>query len=70
MDGQANHSMIDENTQPWEFPPGTMEIRHYLQTNGCTYLIGGYLAAVGSVQPGAIDEAFYREIMNTIRGSQ
>jgi hypothetical protein len=31
-----------ENTRPWEFPPGTKELRYYLQGNGCTYLVGGY----------------------------
>ena len=68
MDNQAAQTY--ENAQPWEFPLGTMEIRHYLQANGCTYLIGGYLATVGSGQPGAIDEELYREIINTIRVSQ
>ena len=42
-----------ENKQPWEFPPGTKEIRYYLKANGCTYLIGGYFSTVGSGQPGA-----------------
>ena len=59
-----------ENAQPWQFPLGTMEIRHYLQSNGCTYLIGGYLATVGSGQSGAIDEELYRRIINTIRVSR
>ena len=68
IDNQAAQTY--ENVQPWEFPPGTMEIRHYLQANGCTYLIGGYLATVGSGQPGAIDQELYREIINTIRVSQ
>ena len=56
-----------ENTQPWEFPLGTKEIRYYLRANGCTYLIGGYLATVGSGQPGAIDEELFREIFNAFR---
>src|SRR5688500_18273324 len=42
-----------ENTQPWEFPLGTKEIRYYLKANGCTYLIGGYIATVGSGEPRA-----------------
>ncbi len=41
-----------ENDQPWEFPLGTKEIRYYLKANGCTYLIGGYIATVGSANPG------------------
>ena len=56
-----------ENTQPWEFPLGTKEIRYYLQGNGCTYLIGGYVATVGSGQPGAIDEEQFDQIIATFR---
>ena len=56
-----------ENTQPWEFPPGTKEIRYYLQANGCTYLVGGYVATVGSGQPGAINEELFDQIMATFQ---
>jgi hypothetical protein len=56
-----------ENTQPWEFPLGTKEIRYYLQGNNCTYLIGGYVATVGSGQPGAIDEELFDQIMASFR---
>jgi hypothetical protein len=56
-----------ENTQPWEFPSGTKEIRYYLKGNGCTYLIGGYLATVGSDQPGSIDEELFDQIMASFR---
>jgi hypothetical protein len=56
-----------ENTQPWEFPPGTKEIRYYLQGNGCTYLIGGYMATVGSGQAGAIDEELFDQVIATFR---
>ena len=56
-----------ENTQPWEFPSGTKEIRYYLKGNGCTYLIGGYLATVGSGQPGSIDQELFDQIMATFR---
>jgi hypothetical protein len=56
-----------ENTQPWEFPPGTKEIRYYLQGNGCTYLIGGYFSTVGSGQPGAIDQELFDQIITTFR---
>jgi hypothetical protein len=56
-----------ENTQPWEFPSGTKEIRYYLQGNGCTYLIGGYMATVDSSQPGAINEELFDQIIATFR---
>ena len=56
-----------ENTQPWEFPPGTKEIRYYLQGDGCLYLIGGYVATVGSGQLGAIDEELFDQIIATFR---
>jgi hypothetical protein len=64
----SNHTaQTYENNQPWEFPPGTKEIRYYLQANGCTYLIGGYMATVGSGQPGAIDEELFDQIITTFR---
>ena len=56
-----------ENTQPWEFPTGTKEIRYYLKANGCTYLVGGYMATVGSDQPGTIDEELFDQIIATFR---
>jgi hypothetical protein len=56
-----------ENTQPWEFPLGTKEIRYYLQANGCTYLIGGYMATVGSGEPGAISQELFEEIIATFQ---
>jgi hypothetical protein len=56
-----------ENTQPWEFPLGTREIRYYLKANGCTYLVGGYMATVGSGQPGAIDEELFDQIISSFR---
>jgi hypothetical protein len=56
-----------ENTQPWEFPLGTKEIRYYLQVNGCTYLIGGYMATVGSGEPGAISQELFDEIIATFQ---
>jgi len=56
-----------ENTQPWEFPPGTKEIRYLLQANGCTYLIGGYIDTTGSAQSGAMDEERFHQIMATFR---
>jgi hypothetical protein len=56
-----------ENTQPWEFPLGTKEIRYYLKANGCTYLVGGYMATVGSGQPGAMSQERFDEIMATFR---
>jgi len=56
-----------ENTQPWEFPLGTKEIRYYLKANGCTYLIGGYLSTVGSGQVGAIDQELFEQIIDSFR---
>jgi len=56
-----------ENLQPWEFPAGTKEIRYYLQANGCTYLIGGYMSSMDSSEPGAIHEQLFREIIATFQ---
>ena len=56
-----------ENTQPWEFPAGTKEIRYLLQANGCTYLIGGYMDTTGSAQPGAMNEDRFNQIITTFR---
>jgi hypothetical protein len=56
-----------ENSQPWEFPVGTKEIRYYLQGNGCTYLVGGYMDTLGSGQSGAINEELFDQIISTFR---
>jgi hypothetical protein len=56
-----------ENTQPWEFPIGTKEIRYYLQVNKCTYLIGGYMDTTGSTLPGAISEDLFNQIISTFQ---
>jgi hypothetical protein len=56
-----------ENSQPWEFPTGTKEIRSLLQANGCTYLMGGYLDTTGSAQSGAMDEERFNQIITTFR---
>ena len=56
-----------ENSQPWEFPVGTKEIRYYLQGNGCTYLVGGYVDTLGSGQPGAINAELFDQIISTFR---
>jgi len=56
-----------ENTQPGEFPAGTKEIRYYLQANGCTYMIGGYMATVDSGEPRAITEEQFDEIIATFQ---
>jgi hypothetical protein len=65
LDDQAAQTY--ENTQPWEFPPGTKEIRYYLKGNRCTYLIGGYMSTVGSGQTGAIDEESFDQIIASFR---
>jgi hypothetical protein len=56
-----------ENTQPWEFPPGTKEVRYYLRANGCIYLIGGYMDATGAGQAGAMNEELFDQIIATFR---
>ena len=56
-----------ENTQPWEFPPGTREIRYYLVQDGCTYQIGAYVDTTESDQPGAITQALFEQIVDTIQ---
>jgi len=65
LGGQAAQTY--QNDQPWEFPPGTQEIRYYVQGNGCTYMVGGYMATVGSGQAGAIDEDLFDQIIATFR---
>jgi hypothetical protein len=55
------------NTQPWEFPEGTKEIRYYLLLDGCTYMIGGYLDALGLNETGAINEELFNQIVATIQ---
>lgn len=56
-----------ENAQPWEFPAGTKEIRYYLSSSGCMYLIGGYVDSTGSVQQGTITEELFHQIVATFR---
>lgn len=56
-----------ENTQLFEFPMGTKEIRYYLSVNQCTYLIGGYMDTTGSNQLGAITEDLFSQIVSTFR---
>lgn len=55
-----------ENAQPWEFPIGTKEIRYYLTTNDCLYLIGAYFDTTGSNYSGAIDEKLFDQVIATI----
>lgn len=61
------NAQVYENDQPWEFPPGTKEIRYYVQANGCIYLVGGYMATVGSGQPGAMDQELFDQIIAAFR---
>lgn len=63
----SNIALTFENTQPWEFPEGTKEMRYYLSLDGCTYLIGGYMDTTGSDQPGAITEELFNQIVATIQ---
>lgn len=60
-------AQVYENTQPWEFPAGTKEVRYYLQANGCTYLIGGYMDTTGADQAGAMNEELFDQIIATFR---
>ena len=59
-----------ENTQPWEFPAGTKEIRYYLKANGCTYLIGGYFATLDSGEPRTMSQELFDQIIATFEVSQ
>ncbi len=68
LTGQAAKTY--ENTQPFEFPDGTKEIRYYLPAEAYTYLIGGYIDTTGSNQPGAITEEFFNQIVATLRVMQ
>lgn len=56
-----------ENSQPWEFPAGTKEIRYYLLEDDCTYLLGGYTDTTGSTLPGAINKDLFDQIIATFR---
>jgi hypothetical protein len=58
-------AQIYENLKPWEFPSGMKEIRYYLSSDGCIYLIGGYVDATESNQPGAIMENLFHQIIAT-----
>ena len=63
ISGQAAKTF--ENTQPWEFPEGTKEIRYYLQTEEYTYLFGAYVNTNGSTQSDAITEDLFNQIVDT-----
>lgn len=63
----GQNAMKFENTNPWEFPIGTKEIRYYLQRNDCMYLIGGYMDTTGSNLPGAITEDLFNQIVSTFQ---
>ena len=70
-DTTLNHQAAQayENNQPWEFPAGTKEIRYYLQGNGCTYLIGGYISTDDSGAAGAIRRELFDEIVATFQAN-
>jgi hypothetical protein len=65
ISGQAAKTF--ENTQPWEFPEGTREIRYYLQTDEYTYLFGAYINTNGSTHSDAITEELFGQIVDTFR---
>jgi len=56
-----------ENLLPWEFPDGTKETRYILSTEGCTYLIGGFVDITPSDQPGEIVESLFQQIIATMQ---
>jgi hypothetical protein len=68
LNGQT--AKVYESTQPWEFPPGTKEVRYYMQTEAYIYLLGGYMDTTGSDQAGAITEALFDQIIATFRVMQ
>ncbi len=63
----GHNAQTYENTQPWEFPSGTKEIRYYLPSDGCIYLIGGYVDTTQSNQQGAIMEDLFHQIIATVQ---
>ena len=65
VSGQAAKTY--ENTQPWEFPAGTMEIRYYLQTDANTYLIGGYIDTSRADLPGNITAESFNQMIATFQ---
>jgi len=56
-----------ENVLPWEFPDGTKETRYILSSEGCTYLIGGFVDITPSDQPGGITESLFQQIVATMQ---
>ncbi len=65
INGQT--AMAFENTQPWEFPAGTKEIRYYLQLEDFTILFGAYVDTSGSDQPGNLTEDLFNQIVATFQ---
>jgi len=65
IDGHAAQAY--ENLQPWEFPAGTKEIRYYVSLDGCIYLIGGYVGAAQSGQPGTVTEELFNQVIATVK---
>jgi hypothetical protein len=63
----SNTAQTYENIRPWEFPSGTKEIRYYLSSGGCIYLIGGYVDTTQSNQAGAIMENLFHQIIATVQ---
>jgi len=56
-----------ENLLPWEFPDGTKETRYLLSSEGCTYLIGGFVDITPSDQEGEITESLFNQIIATLQ---
>ena len=58
-----------ENLLPWEFPDGTKETRYILSSEGCTYLIGGFVDITPSDQPGEITQSLFQQIIATVQAA-
>ena len=56
-----------ENLLPWEFPDGTKETRYILSSEGCTYLIGGFVDITPTDQEGEITESLFQQIIATVQ---
>lgn len=65
ISGQAAQTY--ENLLPWEFPDGTKEIRYILPSEGCIYLIGGFVDITLSNRPGRITESLFQQIIATVQ---
>ena len=60
--------MVDIRKHPIVgIPAGDKGDQVYLQANGCTCLIGGYMDATGSSQAGAINKELFDQVIATFQ---